>query len=209
MKSEDLVIYKTDKGRFAVRPISWGYVRTKDGYLSENASGSRALFNELESAKEYIEWKNAKNENSDEPSKTYPELCISDDELSVLKEHVITGIPVKILSDGKYMELSLINRLIDEVESYRDLASSGRLLVLPRKIGEEVFCVEKSSCGLKNSSVCSEYCDGFGSSENCKFYESNYTIVKRKFQAYYPTKTFKSKDAAKRYVEELEKGFEF
>lgn len=59
---EQLIIYKTDKGRYAVRPIGWAGVWNEKGQIKE-ALNHLGLFIEKEDAEKFVTWKEAEEQN--------------------------------------------------------------------------------------------------------------------------------------------------
>lgn len=59
---DQLIIYKTDKKRYAVRPINWAGVWNEKGQINENLN-HLAIFTEKEEAEKFVEWKSAEEQN--------------------------------------------------------------------------------------------------------------------------------------------------
>lgn len=59
---EQLIIYKTDKGRYAVRPIGWAGVWNEKGQIKESLNHF-GLFIEKEDAEKFVTWKEAEEQN--------------------------------------------------------------------------------------------------------------------------------------------------
>lgn len=55
---KQLIICKTDKGRYAVRPVTWEGIWTKDGKIREDMNHT-AIFSEKADAEKFVEWKRA------------------------------------------------------------------------------------------------------------------------------------------------------
>lgn len=58
---ERLTIYETDRGRYAVRPMSWAGIWNEKGQIKE-ALNHLALFIEKEDAEKFVEWKEAEEQ---------------------------------------------------------------------------------------------------------------------------------------------------
>ena len=59
---EQLVVYKTDRGKYAVRPINWVGIWNEKGQIQESLN-HLALFIEKEDAEKFIEWKMLEEQN--------------------------------------------------------------------------------------------------------------------------------------------------
>lgn len=55
-------VYKTDKGRYAVRPIDWAGIWDKDWNIKENGINHTAIFAEKEDAEFFARTKNAEEQ---------------------------------------------------------------------------------------------------------------------------------------------------
>ena len=55
---DKLIIYETDRGRYAVRPVSWVGIWNEKGQIKEFFN-HLALFIEKEDAEKFVEWKEA------------------------------------------------------------------------------------------------------------------------------------------------------
>lgn len=55
---EKLIVYETDKGRYAVRPMSWAGIWNEKGLIEESLN-HLALFMEKEDAEKFAKWKMA------------------------------------------------------------------------------------------------------------------------------------------------------
>lgn len=60
---DKLIVYETDRGRYAVRPMSWAGIWNEKGQIRESLNHS-ALFIEKEDAEKFVEWKNAEEQGS-------------------------------------------------------------------------------------------------------------------------------------------------
>ncbi len=56
---DKLIICETDRGRYAVRPMSWAGIWNEKGQIWESLN-HLALFTEKEDAEKFAEWKEAK-----------------------------------------------------------------------------------------------------------------------------------------------------
>lgn len=59
---EQLIIYKTDKKRYTVRPINWAGVCNEKGQINEHLN-HLAIFTEKEEAEKFVEWKREEEQN--------------------------------------------------------------------------------------------------------------------------------------------------
>lgn len=46
---------------------------------------------------------------------------LTDEQIKILKTHIYTGRPVKMISSGEYTEMQLVKSLLEEIEYRRDL----------------------------------------------------------------------------------------
>lgn len=60
-KLKQLIIYKTDGGRYAVRPMNWAGAWDEKGRIKESLN-HLALFIEKEDAEKFVEWKEAEEQ---------------------------------------------------------------------------------------------------------------------------------------------------
>ena len=58
---DKLIICKTDRGRYAVRPMSWAGIWNEKGKIKESLN-HLALFIEKEDAEKFVEWKEAEEQ---------------------------------------------------------------------------------------------------------------------------------------------------
>lgn len=58
---DKLIICETDRGRYAVRPISWAGIWNEKGQIQESLN-HLALFIEKEDAENFAEWKEAEEQ---------------------------------------------------------------------------------------------------------------------------------------------------
>lgn len=93
---ERLTICETDRGRYAVRPMSWAGIWNEKGQIKE-ALNHLALFVEKEDAEKFVEWK-----EEEEQGKLLKLPCAVGDTVYVVmpytgrvKEEVITGVSIK------------------------------------------------------------------------------------------------------------------
>ena len=59
---DKLIICETDRGRYAVRPMSWAGIWNEKGQIQESLN-HLALFIEKEDAEKFVEWKEAEEQN--------------------------------------------------------------------------------------------------------------------------------------------------
>lgn len=58
---DKLIICETDRGRYAVRPMSWAGIWNEKGQIQESLN-HLALFIEKEDAEKFVEWKKAEGQ---------------------------------------------------------------------------------------------------------------------------------------------------
>lgn len=59
---DKLITCETDRGRYAVRPMSWAGIWNEKGQIKESLN-HLALFIKKEDAEKFVEWKNAEEQN--------------------------------------------------------------------------------------------------------------------------------------------------
>lgn len=104
---ERLTVYKTDKGRYSVRPIEWEGIWDKNGRIQENGLKHTAIFSEKEDAEFF-----AKSKNAEEQGKLLILPCKPGDTAYVISNYsncrksdceIIKAVvtTVRLKSDGK------------------------------------------------------------------------------------------------------------
>lgn len=70
-------------------------------------------------------------------------------------------------------------RMYDKLAYYENLEEHGKLIVLPCKVGDEVWQLMPALCEHRNMDTCSDYCDGWDVA--CSDYIGKMWIYKTKF----------------------------
>ena len=101
---EKLIICETDRGRYAVRPMSWAGIWNEKGQIQESLN-HLALFIEKKYAEKFIEWKEA-----EEQGKLLKLPCAVGD---TVYQHMIIGVdkdkrkPIYKIFEAKVFKFSL------------------------------------------------------------------------------------------------------
>ena len=67
----------------------------------------------------------------------------------------------------------------DELMTYKKAKDGGRLVILPCKIGTEIFRIEDDYCDRRANDMCNEYCNGWDTT--CEDYVGEKEVVRGHF----------------------------
>ena len=113
---DKLIICETDRGRYAVRPISWAGIWNEKGQIQESLN-HLALFIEKEDAENFAEWKEAEEQGKllKLPCKAGQKVFLLRKDIKSVIDGEITsisisefaiGIRIFIIDDNRYMDAS-------------------------------------------------------------------------------------------------------
>ena len=116
MNMDKLIICETDRGRYAVRPISWAGIWNEKGQIQESLN-HLALFIEKEDAENFAEWKEAEEQGKllKLPCKAGQKVFLLRKDIKSVIDGEITsisisefaiGIRIFIIDDNRYMDAS-------------------------------------------------------------------------------------------------------
>lgn len=113
---DKLIICETDRGRYAVRPISWAGIWNEKGQIQESLN-HLALFIEKEDAENFAEWKEAEEQGK------------------LLKLPCAVGDTVYVIPSETNYKLNIINghsennRVYEQIVNRIEITQTGYLLV--------------------------------------------------------------------------------
>lgn len=123
---DKLIICETDRGRYAVRPMSWAGIWNEKGQIQESLNHF-ALFMEKEYAEKFVEWKEAEEQN-----KPLNFLCAVGDTVYT----IYSDEDGPFIREAKIEEVSIHHRIwVDSM--YFDYDDFGKTVFLTRKEAED------------------------------------------------------------------------
>ena len=127
---DKLIISETDRGRYAVRPMSWAGIFNEKGQIKESLN-HLALFIEKEDAEKFVEWKNAEEQN-----RLLKLPCAVGDKIYLPNEHVGMVIYFEIIEICIFKEEIMF---IDDSENEYFINDFGKTVFLTKEAAESAL----------------------------------------------------------------------